>query len=78
MGDWLARLDQILDLNEMPVLTDKGRVSAKISEEHAHLHYTAFEERRRKAKVKELQSQADVVTDLNSEIKSLGRHRKRP
>jgi hypothetical protein len=78
MGDWLVRLDQILDINEMPVLTDKGRVSAKISEEHAHLNYAVFEERRRLAKEQELEDEADVVTELSSEIKALDHRRKQP
>jgi hypothetical protein len=77
MAEWLAKLDDILKLNGFAVLTDAGRVSARVSEEHAHAEYELFEERRRTERNRQLESEPDVVVELEGELKSLQNSRKR-
>jgi hypothetical protein len=76
MTEWLVKLDEILRLNGFAVLNDAGRVSARISEEHAHAEYLAFEEVRREERRRKLESEPDVVVELESKLKSLEGKRK--
>jgi hypothetical protein len=78
MADWLSRLDEILSMNEFPVLSDAGRVSARISEEHAHEQYERFEARRRAEKAKELEAESDGIAELGEVTKRLESRRKSP
>jgi hypothetical protein len=71
MADWLSKLDEILRLNGFQVLLETGRVSARVSEEHAFGQYEAFEERRKVEKVRELEAQPDVVAELDVQAKGL-------
>ncbi|MDQ2986729.1 MAG: virulence RhuM family protein, partial [Armatimonadota bacterium] len=78
MADWLSKLDEILRLNGFDVLSDLGRVSARVSEEHAHAEYLAFQEVRQELKRRELEAEPDVVAELEGELKSLeGKRKKR-
>jgi len=76
MEEWLGRLDGILNLNGLATLGDAGRVSAHVSELHAHQEYQAFEVVRRELKEKELASEPDVVIDLEDRLKSLDQSRR--
>lgn len=76
MADWLAKLDEILQLNGFSVLQDAGRVSARISEEHAHEQYEIFEARRQQDKLKELEAQSDGIAELGQESQRLEALRK--
>lgn len=78
MVDWLGKLDEILRLNGFAVLQDAGRISARISEEHAHEQYELFEARRRAEKVKELEACPDGVAELDQQTKGLEARRKTP
>lgn len=78
MVDWLGKLDEILRLNGFAVLQDAGRISARISEEHAHEQYELFEARRRAEKVKELEARPDGVAELDQQTKGLEARRKTP
>ncbi len=80
MAEWLLKLDEILKLNEFPILNDLGKVSARISEEHAHAQYLEFEEVRQQVRRRQLESEPDVIVDLDSQLKSLesGRKKKKP
>jgi hypothetical protein len=71
MAEWLVKLDEILRLNGFEILNDKGRVSARISDEHAHAQYEAFEEVRREERRRQLGAEPDVVAELESKLKSL-------
>jgi hypothetical protein len=77
MADWLGKLDQILKLNGFSVLQDAGRVSARISEEHAHEQYALFEARRQAEKERELEARPDGVAELAEETKGLETRRKK-
>jgi hypothetical protein len=76
MAEWLVKLDEILRLNGFVVLSDAGRVSAVISEEHAHTQYEKFDELRQEKKRRELQSVPDVIAELHTTAKSLDGKRK--
>lgn len=78
MLDWLGKLDEILRLNGFEVLQDPGRVSARVSEEHAHEQYQMFEKTRRAERLAELEAQADIVTELDSKARGLQGKRKAP
>lgn len=78
MAEWLVKLDEILKLNGFDVLGDRGRVSAQISEEHAHAQYEAFEELRREERMRQLESEPDGVAELEGVLKALeGKRKKR-
>jgi len=77
MSEWLVKLGEILNLNGFAVLNDAGRVSARISEEHAHAQYGTFEELRQEERRRKLESEQDVVIELESQLKSLESKRKR-
>ena len=77
MADWLGKLDQILQLNGFSVLQDAGRISARVSEEHAYAQYELFEARRRAAKERELEARPDGVAELAEETKGLEIRRKK-
>lgn len=76
MADWLGKLDDILRLNGFAILTDAGRVSARVSDEHAHEQYELFEARRRAEKAKELEAQPDGIAELGEQMKRLEARRK--
>lgn len=77
MAEWLAKSDAILRLNGFAVLNDAGRVSALISEEHAHARYEAFDELRNERNRRELEAAPDVIAELENRTKSLEGKRKR-
>lgn len=77
MAEWLVKLDEILRLNGFEVLNDAGRVSARVSEEHAHAEYAAFEEVRREQRRRQLEDEPDVVVELEGKLKALESKRKK-
>lgn len=77
MVDWLTKLDEILKLNAFPVLSDLGRVSAKVADSVAHKEFAAFESLRRETQNRELESQPDVLSELDGVAKQLGARRNR-
>jgi len=78
MAGWLSKLDEILRLNGFQVLQDAGRISARVSEEHAHGQYEQFETRRRAEQVKELEARPDGVAELAEQMKGIELRRKTP
>lgn len=77
MAEWLVKLDEILRLNGFEVLNDAGRVSARVSDGHAHAEYAAFEEVRREQRRKQLEAEPDVVVELEGKLKALESKRKK-
>jgi len=77
MAEWLAKLDEILRLNSLAALGDAGRVSARVSDEHAHAEYAAFEELRSERRRQELEAETDGVAELAGKLDSLARGRGR-
>jgi hypothetical protein len=75
MSDWLTKLDDILRLNGFAILNDAGRVSARISEEHAQAQYEAFEQLRQEARNLELEAELDVILELDAKLRPLQRAR---
>ena len=47
MADWIAKLDDFLKLSDRDILTHAGKVSHQLAEEHAHVQFAAYDERRR-------------------------------
>ncbi len=46
MGDWIAKLDGFLTLNERGILTHAGQISHELAESHAQQHYDTFHRQR--------------------------------
>ena len=47
MRDWAARLDEVLRMNGMEILTHAGRIAQKLAAEKAQAEYESFREQRR-------------------------------
>ena len=47
MREWIAKLDDFLRLSDRNILTNAGRISHALAEEHAHAQFAQFEEQRR-------------------------------
>jgi hypothetical protein len=63
MKDWIARLDAILQLNELDILHDAGKVSKKIADEIAVKEYEKYNEKQR------LIESAESLSELENDIK---------
>jgi len=48
MGDWIAKLDSFLSLNEQDILKNAGTISAELAHELAKTEYAKFETTRRR------------------------------
>lgn len=46
MGDWIAKLDGFLTLNERGILTHAGKISHELATSHAQQHYNIFHQQR--------------------------------
>ena len=69
MSNWVTKLDDILSLNDRPVLQGAGSVSKIEAQALAETEYEAFSERRRG----EREAAADPIEDLRSAAKALDR-----
>jgi hypothetical protein len=47
MKDWIAKLDDILQLNELNILHDAGKVTRKLADEIAVKEYEKYNEQQR-------------------------------
>jgi hypothetical protein len=66
MGDWIAKLDGFLKLNDQQLLTHAGRVTAAAAKSSAHDAYQAFAAARRKGEADEAdQELLDSVKQLS-------------
>ncbi len=60
-------------MNGLAILNDAGRISARISEDHAHAEYALYDASRREIRSEELRGEPDVLAELESEVQSLKR-----
>lgn len=65
MKDWIAKLDDILQLNELNILQDAGKVTKKLAEEIAVKEYEKHKEKQR------LIESDESVKELENDIKLL-------
>ena len=65
MKDWIAKLDDILQLNELNILQDAGKVTKKLAEEIAVKEYEKYNEKQRLIEAKE------SFNELENDIKLL-------
>lgn len=65
MKDWMAKLDDILQLNELNILQDAGKVSKKLADEIAGKEYEKYKEKQRSIEGEE------SIRELENEIKLL-------
>lgn len=51
MVDWATKLDGLLSLNEMEILTHKGKISKELAEKKAKAEYYKYDEKRRQQEI---------------------------
>lgn len=51
MVDWATKLDGLLSLNEMEILTHKGKISKELAEKKAKAEYHKYDEKRRQQEI---------------------------
>lgn len=51
MVDWVTKLDGLLSLNEMEILTHKGKISKELAEKKAKAEYHKYDEKRRQQEI---------------------------
>ena len=51
MVDWAIKLDGLLSLNEMEILTHKGKISKELAEKKAKAEYHKYDEKRRQQEI---------------------------
>lgn len=51
MVDWATKLDGLLNLNEMEILTHKGKISKELAEKKAKAEYHKYDEKRRQQEI---------------------------
>lgn len=76
LQNWLTRLHDFLNLNERAILPDAGKVSREEAHQLAEAEYERFAARRREAL--EEQGEADLLNQLDAEVKKLPQSKKLP
>ncbi len=67
MGDWIAKLDSFLSLNEQDILKNAGTISAELAHELAKTEYAKFETTRRRIEADQADEEIkNAVTKLTS------------
>ena len=69
MADWVKRLDALLTFNERNVLTNAGKVSAAMAEDHAAREFAKFEGARLEREAEEPTSDFDKLLDKAKQLK---------
>ena len=69
MRDWIGKLDDFLRLSERNILTNAGKISHALAEEHAYAQFDQFEEQRRQIESSQPVSDFDRTVE---QIKKLG------
>jgi len=69
MREWISKLDDFLRLSERNILTNAGKISHALAEEHAHAQFAQFEEQRRQLEASQPVSDFDRTVE---QIKKLG------
>ena len=70
MVDWAKKLDALLNLNEMEILTHKGKISKELTEKKAKNEYHKYDEKRRLQEI--IDSDIEFAKDIE-EIKRITR-----
>ena len=70
MVDWAKKLDALLNLNEMEILTHKGKISKELAEKKAKNEYHKYDEKRRQQEI--IDSDIEFAKDIE-EIKRITR-----
>ena len=70
MVDWAKKLDALLNLNEMEILTHKGKISKELAEKKAKNEYHKYDEKRRLQEI--IDSDIEFAKDIE-EIKRITR-----
>lgn len=68
MVDWAKKLDALLNLNEMEILTHKGKISKELAEKKAKNEYHKYDEKRRLQEI--IESDIEFAKDIE-EIKRI-------
>ena len=63
MAEWVGKLDAFLEFNDRNILKHAGKVSHHLAEEHAHVQFEAYEQRRRQLEATHLTSDFDKAVD---------------
>ena len=63
MRDWIIKLDDFIRLSDREILTDAGRISHALAEEHAHSQFAQFEEQRRQLEASQPISDFDQTVE---------------
>ena len=69
MREWISKLDAFLRLSERNILTNAGKISHALAEEHAYTQFAQFEEQRRQLEASQPVSDFDRTVE---QIKKLG------
>ncbi len=67
---WAKKLDALLSLNEMEILTHKGKISKKLADERAKSEYIKYDEKRRQQEV--IESDIEFAKEIE-EIKKISK-----
>lgn len=68
MSDWVKKLDAILSLNEMEILTHKGKISKELADKKAKLEYEKYDEKRKEQE--NIEAEEQFIKEVQ-EIKQL-------
>lgn len=69
MADWVKKLDAFLSFNERNILTNAGKVSAKMAEEHAAQEFERFDRARLEREASEPTSDFDKMVERAKKLK---------
>jgi len=69
MGDWVKKLDAFLTFNERNILTNAGKVSSAMAEEHAAREFEKFERARLEREARDPTSDFDKLVDRAKRLK---------
>lgn len=73
MVDWAKKLDGLLSLNEMEILTHKGKISKELAEKKAKAEYHKYDEKRRQQEI--IDSDIEFAKEIE-EIKRISKKNK--
>lgn len=74
MSDWAKKLDAFLEFNERDILTNSGRISQKMAEEHASKEFEQYEAKRRRLEASTPTSDFDRFVEQSKKLE--GRQKK--
>jgi hypothetical protein len=69
MADWIRKLDACLTFNERNILTNAGKVSARLAEEHAASEFKKYDHARLSREASEPTSDFDMIVAKSRTLK---------